>query len=778
MALFNSPLDDIDNKPLQDRHQTPAPLAPDPMHTLAREARRARQSLNLEKAILQMIALDQPLDQILREACLRVEQLLADGVRCCILMLDTESRHLQVGAAPSLPDAYRKAMHAMPIGPEAGPCGTAIGGNKQVIVPDIAADPLCAGYSALAAQHGLRACWSTPIPGASGAALGAFGVYCPQPRSPATEDLAFISDITHLVGIAIQKNRMERSLQESEDRYRSVVTSLTEGIMVQSRDGRVLASNPSAERILGIKANTLAGYQCGPYFRRVITESGAAIPCGDLPSERVLRTGEPILGLVIGIEMQDDSIVWITENVLPIQNAGESEPSAVLISFTDISATKEAQQRLKFMATHDALTGLPNRTFLMERLAESLQLARSTNDTHRFAVLFLDLDRFKSVNDTIGHEAGDKLLQIVAGRLGSCIRDGDTLARLGGDEFVVLAQGFDDDADITALSERILQSVSEPFQLEDNEYFLGVSIGIGVYPQDGEDGATLLRCADSAMYFAKESGRNNYRFFTSQLNARAQRRYLLEKNMRRALTHHEFQLHYQPKVDLNTGIIVGAEALLRWNNPDAGLVPPGDFIPIAEETGLIVQIGQWALEQACRQAAEWRKQMAPDLRIGVNLSARQFQDEHLQEIVTDILHRTALPGHALELEITESLLMGASEKLMPVFDALTGLGVSFSVDDFGTGYSSLSYLQRFPIDNLKVDRSFINGIPDNRDSVALTQAIIAMAQALDMRVTAEGVEQERQMEFLKRAGCQEMQGFYFSRPVPAEEFEKLFVKRD
>jgi diguanylate cyclase (GGDEF)-like protein len=423
------------------------------------------------------------------------------------------------------------------------------------------------------------------------------------------------------------------------------------------------------------------------------------------------------------------------------------------------------------MATHDALTGLPKRTLLAERLSHALTLAHRKN--HQVAVLFLDLDRFKNVNDSVGHEAGDSLLKVVAARLASCIRESDTLSRLGGDEFVVLVEGFESTSYLMTLSERILQTVSEPFRVEDNEYYLGVSIGIGIYPHDGNDGPTLLRCADSAMYYAKESGRNHYQFFTAELNARVQRRYHIEKNLRRALANQEFELYYQPKVELKSGRVVGAEALLRWHTPDGTLVPATEFIPVAEETGLIVPIGQWVLEQACLQAVKWRTAFAPELRMAVNLSPRQFQDENLVHVVKAILEQTAMPAHALELEVTESLLMGDTEKLISVFDALTELGLRFSLDDFGTGYSSLSYLQRFPIGNLKIDKSFISGIPNNRDSVALTQAIIAMAQALKMSITAEGVENEDQMDFLMEVGCQEMQGFYFSEPVTADVFELL-----
>ncbi len=745
----------------RDRHQA-----------LATEATWAKESLQQEKAILEMIALDRPLQDVLREMCLGVERTLSGSARCSVVLLDADGSSMRIGAAPSLPEQYNRAIDGLAIGPAVGSCGSAIYWNKQVVVEDIERDPLWADYRGLARAHGFRACWSVPIAGASGNVLGAFAIYYDKPLAPSGEDLAFMLDVTHLVGIAINKDRVEKNFAASEERYRSVVTSLAEGIVVQSRTGEILTSNPSAEKILRMKPDQLTGIQRTSYVKRVISEDGVEIPLSEMPSMSVLRTGRPVLDLIVGLELYDEGdIVWISENILPIRRPGEIEPSAVLFSFTDITAVKDAQQRLKHMATHDALTGLPNRSFLTERLAHALTLARRKN--HQVAVLFLDLDRFKNVNDSVGHEAGDSLLKLVATRLASCIRETDTLARLGGDEFVVLVEGFDSSSYLMTLSERILQTVSEPFRVEDNDYYLGVSIGIGIYPHDGEDGPTLLRCADSAMYYAKESGRNHYQFFTSALNARVQRRYHIEKNLRRALANQEFVLHYQPKVELKSGRIAGAEALLRWNTPDGAVVTANEFIPVAEETGLIVPIGQWVLEQACRQAVKWRNSVAPGLRMAVNLSPRQFQEEHLVQVVKIILDRTGMPAHALELEITESLLMGDTEKLMLVFDALTELGLRFSLDDFGTGYSSLSYLQRFPIGNLKIDRSFISGIPGNRDSVALAQAIIAMAQALKMSITAEGVETKDQMDFLTEAGCQEMQGFYFSEPVSAEAFELL-----
>jgi EAL domain-containing protein (putative c-di-GMP-specific phosphodiesterase class I) len=350
------------------------------------------------------------------------------------------------------------------------------------------------------------------------------------------------------------------------------------------------------------------------------------------------------------------------------------------------------------------------------------------------------------------------------------------LARLGGDEFVIIAEQVRDAVYLRELGERVLVCMREPFIIDGNEYHLGTSIGISVFPHDGQDAATLMRCADSAMYHAKECGRNNYQFFTTELNVRAQHRYSLETNLRRALAEQEFRVYYQPKLCLSNSSIVGAEALLRWQMPGLGLISPAEFIPIAEEIGLILPLGRWVLEQACQQTQHWREQHHADLVISVNISPKQFQDTGLCKFIQRTLQRTGLPAHALQLEITEGLLMADLDTLLPMFESLRQLGVSISLDDFGTGFSSLSYLQRFPIDNLKIDRSFIHDIPHNPDSVALARAIIAMGQALQMSVTAEGVENREQMQFLAGSGCQEMQGYYFSPPVPAAEFETLFQR--
>lgn len=458
---------------------------------------------------------------------------------------------------------------------------------------------------------------------------------------------------------------------------------------------------------------------------------------------------------------------------MPIVKAGETLADSVLVSFSDVGPVREAQQQLRYLATHDSLTGLYNRRWLADRMRELFESRDDAAGPARVAILYVDLDGFKKVNDTAGHDAGDALLCCVAARLTECVGERHALTRVGGDEFVIVVSDYDDPDELAMLARRVIDTIGKPFEVANNEYYLGVSIGISLSPRDSDDPATLMRNADSAMYDAKQRGRNSFTFFTAQLNLRLQRRFAIEQSLRRALASNALRLVYQPVVDGLSGSTVGAEALLRWTSPELGPLSPAEFIPVAEDTGLIVAIGQWVLETACRQAAEWRRTIAPDLVMAVNLSPRQFHDG-LVESVERCLEAAGLEPSALELEITEGLLMNDSETVLPMLRALTDMSVRISVDDFGTGYSSLSYLKRFRLHNLKVDRSFVAGVPEHRDAVAITEAVVAMAHSLGMKVTAEGVETEAQASFLRQIGCDRQQGFLFSQPLePADYAQRL-----
>ncbi|CAG4899010.1 putative bifunctional diguanylate cyclase/phosphodiesterase [Paraburkholderia gardini] len=725
----------------------------------------AEEVLASEQSVLRLITRNTPLPELLVEVCRRAEALLGVGASCTILLLEEDGCRVRVGAAPSLPAHYSAALDGLEIGPSRGSCGTAMFERRMVVVEDIETDPLWADFKHLALPVGLRACWSIPLQDEAGAVLGAFAVYYRAPRRPGSEEEAIMRDIGRSVGLAVHQDTIARRLAQSEEHHRLVIDHLNEGIVVQSPEGIVLACNPSARRMLHAKTS-LVGDSIYSVLRHAVREDGSLIAPHEQPTRRVLASGKPLPGITMGLVLADGEMVWITENVVPIIKPGETEASSVLISFNDIGPVREAQQQLRQLATRDSLTGLYNRAYLGDRMRELFEPTDGSTPPERIAVLFVDLDGFKKVNDTAGHDAGDVLLRSVAERLARCVGEADTLARVGGDEFVIVVSGYRDVEDIASLARQVLDTIAVPFEVADNEYYLGVSIGISVSPDDGQDATMLMRHADSAMYHAKQRGRNNFQFFTAELNQRLQRRFTIEQSLRRALAAGELSLVYQPVIDSGCGRTIGAEALLRWHHETLGQVSPAEFIPVAEDTRLIVAIGHWVLERACEQAAEWRRTIAPDLVIAVNLSPRQFNDG-LVERIAACLSRTRLDPAALELEITEGVLMHDSEAVLPMLVALTGMGVRISVDDFGTGYSSLSYLKRFPLHNLKVDRSFVAGLPDHRDSVAITQAVVAMAHSLGMNVTAEGVETAEQAAFLRAIGCDKQQGYLFSRPVEA-----------
>lgn len=447
--------------------------------------------------------------------------------------------------------------------------------------------------------------------------------------------------------------------------------------------------------------------------------------------------------------------------------------SLVLDNAREIEEVKQARQSLDYMAHFDHLTGLPNRTLLKDRVDQAISHAQ--RNRCMIGVLFLDLDNFKVVNDSIGHTCGDGLLKNVAKRILDCLREGDTAARLGGDEFVVLLPDLSDTQDAAKVASKILDLLKSPFDIDRHEVYASVSIGISIYPHNANNMEGLLSNADGAMYYAKKLGKNNYQFFTPEMNSSAQKYMKLEKHLRRALEQNEFMLHYQPQVDVKTGMIIGMEALIRWMSPELGLVNPADFIPLAEDTGLIVPIGAWVLKTACLQARFWLENGFP-IRVAVNLSSRQFhqvqnqqQSQHpLLDAVLNALDAADLPPELLELEITEGILMQQLDTTMDILNTLKNIGVRLSIDDFGTGYSSLSYLKRFPIDTLKIDKSFVNDITTDPSDKAIVAAITVMAQQLKLEVVAEGVETKEQLDFLRELQCDFVQGYYFSKPLPAD----------
>jgi diguanylate cyclase (GGDEF)-like protein/PAS domain S-box-containing protein len=470
-------------------------------------------------------------------------------------------------------------------------------------------------------------------------------------------------------------------------------------------------------------------------------------------------------------------VIWPDQSVHWIYSKGDiqRDSDGVAHTFTgiqfDITERKEAEERIAHMAGHDALTGLPNRALCSENLRRALAAARRYR--RRFALMFIDLDRFKVINDTLGHDAGDKLIQEMARRFTTTLRACEMVARLGGDEFVVLVEEIHEPEEAAVVARKLLSTAIAPMMLGGQECRVTASIGISLYPRDGADEAALMKHADIAMYMAKEEGKNTFKFYSEEMRTQSLERLSLEGHLRGALEREEFTLQYQPKIDLTSGAITGVEALLRWNNPALGSVSPVRFIPVAEETGLIVPIGKWVLNTACQQGAQWRRAGLPPVPIAINVSSRQFADDRLYEDIADALRTTGLPPEMLEIELTEGMVMRDIERAVKILRAIKQLGVRIAIDDFGTGYSSLAQIRRFPIDTLKVDRSFVRNIQDDREGQAITDAIITMAKSLSLTVVAEGVETPAEAHFLRDRACDQMQGYYFSKPINSDAFAEL-----
>lgn len=521
--------------------------------------------------------------------------------------------------------------------------------------------------------------------------------------------------------------------------------------------------NPAFKRITGYDPADVIGRDCR-FLQR-----------DDRKQESLVAIREALaanreVSAVLRNYRKDGALFWNQLFIAPVPDPDGKTMHHIGV-INDVTELIRYQEQLEYQANYDSLTRLPNRDLLRERLEQAI--ARGV----KLAVVFVDLDGFKNVNDSLGHSVGDRLLAVVGERLARCGRAGDTVARHGGDEFVIVLADLVDKDGLIKWMERVRAAISEPVMLDGTELYVGCSMGASLYPQDGEDVETLLKKADLAMYRAKDMGRNTYQFYQPEMNTSVGARLSLERRLRRALRDGEFLLHYQPQVDIETGRIVGMEALVRWLDPEVGLVPPSAFIPVAEESGLIGPLSEWVLREACRQNKAWQNEGLPPARVSVNLSARQFQQRDIARLVMSILEETGLEPQYLELELTESAIMRNAEEAVIMLNELHALGIGLAIDDFGTGYSSLSYLKRFPVDRLKIDRSFVSDIGASNDDETITSAIIALAHSLELQVIAEGVETAAQLDFLKERACHEMQGFFFSRPMPHDAIPHL-LQRD
>ncbi len=569
-------------------------------------------------------------------------------------------------------------------------------------------------------------------------------------------------------GLASLRAKARQQAQAAQLRQLSrALESSSNGVMITSSiqlDHPIVYVNPAFEAITGYRADEVIGSAGRFLVRDDLNQKGL----NDIRDAlRNHREGHAILRNY----RKDGSLFWNELYISPVRDEEGAITTHFVSIINDVTARIDYERQLEYHANHDTLTGLANRNLLGDRISQALIQARYHQ--RLVGVLLLDLDRFKLINDGFGHNAADNLLKAVAERLGQAVRETDTVARLGGDEFVVVITDVASDDDIAVVANKIMRTLALPFTMEGKEIFVTASIGAAVYPRDGEHGEGLLRNADVAMYRVKEHGRNNYRFYAPEMGQMALDRLDMEGNLRRALERDELAVFYQPLVSLATGRIVGAEALVRWNHPRIGLIHPGEFIPLAEDTGLIIPLGDLVMRRACRDAQAWLAAGLPSLRLSINISARQFRQENLADHIRAVLADTGLVASSLEFELTESMVMHDVETTQVTLRELKELGISLALDDFGTGYSSLSYLKRFPIDTLKIDRSFVRDIPENEDDSAIAHAVIAMAHSLGLRVVAEGVEKEAQLETLRHYACDDFQGYLFSRPVPAEEFVML-----
>ncbi|ANB71284.1 diguanylate cyclase [Paraburkholderia phytofirmans OLGA172] len=524
--------------------------------------------------------------------------------------------------------------------------------------------------------------------------------------------------------------------------------------------------NPAFMRITGYDPAEVIGHDCRVLQRDDRDQEGVTLIRQALAANREVSA-------VVRNYRKDGALFWNQLFIAPVPNA-EGMITHHIGVINDVTDLMRYQEQLEYQANYDSLTRLPNRNLLRDRLQHALIVAQRHHKG--IAVVFIDLDGFKNVNDSLGHSVGDRLLSVVAERLARCTRTSDTVARHGGDEFVIVMTDTVDEQSLIAWMERVRASISEPVWLDGTELYVGCSMGASLFPQDGEDAETLMKKADLAMYRAKDMGRNTFQFYQPEMNASAGARLNLERRLRRALRDNEFLLHYQPQVDIVSGQIVGTEALVRWRDPEVGLVLPSTFIPVAEESGLIGPLSEWVLREACRQNKAWQDEGLPPARVSVNLSARVFQQRDIAKLVMQVLAETGLEPQYLELELTESTIMRNAEEAVSMLNELHALGIGLAIDDFGTGYSSLSYLKRFPVDRLKIDRSFVSDIGVSGDDETITSAIIALAHSLKLQVIAEGVETSAQLDFLRERACDEMQGFYFAKPMSTDAISALFQR--
>jgi diguanylate cyclase (GGDEF)-like protein/PAS domain S-box-containing protein len=731
------------------------------------ELKQSQAFSSAQAELLEFIAVGAPLPDVLDRLARFVEEHAEPGLLASILLLDRDGKHLRHGSAPNLPAFYCDAIDGVAIGPDVGSCGTAAYRRERVCVSDIQTDPLWTPYRELAAQADVRSCWSTPIFATDGALLGTFALYSREVRPAADEDTYLVDLATHVAGIAIERARSSEAAQESEERYRDLFENANEPIGTVTMDDVFTDVNSAFERVLGYSREELIGTSLENY----LTPSGLAHARRE--SERKLSGEARGSTFEQHFIAKDGHRVVLEVSSRVIEQDGR--PVGIQGICRDITARKEAEDELlrlselnRHLSLHDGLTGLPTRVSFRERVENAITAA--DRDGPGLSVLLMDLDRFKEINDTLGHHYGDLLLVELARRLETVLRAEESVARLGGDEFGILVPELSESSsDLYETLERILASLEQPFQVDGLPLHVEASIGVARFPQHGRDVDVLLQRADVAMYLAKGVG-SPHAVYTAELDHHDTASLTLLSELPRAMRDRELELNYQPKLDAATGALAGVEALIRWHHPTRGLIPPVDFVPAAEKTGLIQGLTRYVLDEALGQIASWQKQ-GLEVTVAVNLSMRNLHDPTLPDQVAALLEKWQLDGTRLTVEITESAIISDPAGTKDVIRRLKLLGVGIAIDDFGTGYTSLAYLARLAITQLKIDRSFVMNMDANADDAAIVRSIITLGHDLGLEVVAEGVETDEAFATLSRLGCDTIQGYWLSRPLPAAELK-------
>ncbi|MGI2056549.1 sensor domain-containing phosphodiesterase [Shewanella baltica] len=723
-------------------------------------------SIACYSSVLSMLLNGAPLHEILHALVLKIEAQKI-GTRGSILLLSGDGKRLLLGAAPHLPDSYNQAINGVEIGPNVGSCGTAAYFAKRVIVEDIATHPYWENYKELPLRAGLKSCWSEPIKDTQGKVLGTFAMYYDTIKSPTELDLELISEAARLASLAIERSRA----MEFQRLAVKIFDRLPLALVISNSDDSVLYANPAFKHIVLPQDIDIANFN--PKMFLSASQPNELVGLFEHLAQDKMWQGE-----LVGLRGNGEEF-YLDLIVTTFREPNGLQPCFAWL-FSDISERKKAAQLIKYQANNDSLTGLANRNALFKQIQS---LITSDSLTPGFSFMLMDLDNFKQVNDTHGHDKGDALLVQVVRQICECLNDTMVFARLGGDEFALLLPGIVNQKELAQLAETINKHVAKRYVLADGKgVYSSVSIGIARFPEDALDLEQLLNCADQAMYISKANGRNRYHFFTEQMQLNAERIASLHNQLKQALDQQTFELYYQPIVNATTGLIVRAEVLLRWQH-EGQFIPPDEFIPIAENSGLIVDIGRDVRLGAMQTILEMQAHNWP-INLSVNVSTFEFWSHELQDAfvdsfaaITEQLEVTDFPYDRLTLEITESLLMKQHTHLIDVLNGLRIKGIKISLDDFGTGYSSLSYLANFPIDQIKIDKSFIDRLDEGKRHEALVEAIVRLSHALDLTVTAEGVETESQLKFVMSNHIQEIQGYLFYKPMPKVAFFALLAKQ-